>query len=248
MTGVPTLSDPERRIASLAALDQPLRRALYQHLATADGWTSRDEAAAALGIARSVAAFHLDKLADAGVVEVRFERTSGRQGPGAGRPAKLYRPGRDEISASIPDRRYDLAGSLLARAVAESSRTGTPVRDCLRAAAHAAGLRIGEAEGEAGEEAGETGEEAGGSSAPADERPRTVVDVLARHGYEPTAGPDEITLANCPFHRLAEENRELVCGMNLDFLEGLLDGLRPSRGLTARLDPAPGRCCVRIAA
>jgi len=241
---VPIPPDLERRIAGIAALDQPLRRDLYRHLAATEGWTSRDEAAAAVGVARSVAAFHLDKLADAGVVDVRFERTSGRQGPGAGRPAKLYRPRQDEVSASIPDRRYDLAGSLLADAVAESSRTGAPVRDCLRAAAHAAGRAIGE---EAGGQAGRAIGEAAGPG-PAAERRRTVVDVLARHGYEPTVGPEEIALANCPFHRLAQENRELVCGMNLDFLEGLLDGMAPAGGLTARLDPVPGSCCVRIAA
>ena len=235
---MPPTSDLERRIAGVAALDQPLRRDLYRLLAAADGWTSRDEAATALGVPRSVAAFHLDKLADAGVVEVRFERTGGRRGPGAGRPSKLYRPSQDEVTASIPDRHYDLAGSLLATAVAASVRTGAPVADCLRAAARAAGNRVGE---EARGAARPTGRREG--------RLGAVVDVLARHGYEPEVGRrKEVALANCPFHRLAEEHRELVCGMNLDFLDGLLEGIGPSPGLTARLDPAPGYCCVRIAA
>lgn len=231
-------SDLERRIAGVAALDQPLRRDLYRLLAASEGWTSRDEAAAALGVPRSVAAFHLDKLADAGVVEVRFERTSGRRGPGAGRPSKLYRPSQDEVTASIPERHYDLAGSLLASAVATSVRTGAPVADCLRAAARAAGRQIGE--------------EARGAvppSEPGDGQLGAVVDALARHGYEPEVGRrDEVALANCPFHRLAEEHRDLVCGMNLDLLDGVLEGIGPTSGLTARLDPAPGRCCVRIAA
>src|SRR5262245_31346300 len=112
-------SDLERRIAGIAALDQPLRRDLYRLLAR--GEVTRDDAAAALDIPRSVAAFHLDKLVAAGAVEVRFERTSGRSGPGAGRPSKLYRLANDELSVSVPDRRYDLAGSLLAAAVAESA-------------------------------------------------------------------------------------------------------------------------------
>jgi predicted ArsR family transcriptional regulator len=116
--------DLERRISGIAALDQPLRRDLYRLLADRDGWVTRDEAAEALGVARSVAAFHLDKLADAGAVEITFERTTGRTGPGAGRPAKLYRRGTAELSVSVPDRRYDLAGSLLATAIAESERTG----------------------------------------------------------------------------------------------------------------------------
>jgi predicted ArsR family transcriptional regulator len=231
--------DLEQRIAGIAALDQPLRRDLHRHLAQAAGrWTTRDEAAAALGVARSVAAFHLDKLADAGVVEVRFERTSGRQGPGAGRPAKLYRLARDELAASVPDRHYDLAGSLLATAVAESTATGAPVRDCLRTAARAAGRQIG----------GEAREAVAGARR-GDERRAAVLAVLARHGYEPELGRrKEIALANCPFHRLAEEHRELICGMNLEFLGGLLEGMGPADRLTARLDPAPGWCCVRIAA
>ncbi len=115
-------SDLERRIAGIAALDQPLRRDLYRLLSTADGWTSRDEAATALGVGRPVAAFHLDKLVEAGVLEIRFERLTGRSGPGAGRPAKLYRPSQVDLAASVPERHYDLAGSLLAAAVADADR------------------------------------------------------------------------------------------------------------------------------
>ncbi len=213
-----------------------MRRDLYRFLAGADGWTTRDDAAAALGIARSVAAFHLDKLADAGVVEVRFERLGGRTGPGAGRPSKLYRPAETEVAASIPDRHYELAGSLLANAIAESATTGTPVRDCLRTLARTTGRRIGESAHAAGE------------AAPQGDQRAEVVGVLAPHGYEPVIGDDEIALANCPFHRLAEEQRELVCGMNLDFVSGVLDGIGLGDHLVARLDPAPGHCCVRIAA
>jgi len=228
----------ERRIAGIAALDQPLRRNLYRLLSDRDGWTTRDEAAEALGVARSVAAFHLDKLAEAGVVEVRFERTSGRTGPGAGRPSKLYRPSDDEVSASVPERRYDLAGSLLATAVAEASRTGAPIANCLSATAHAAGCQIGE-----------EARDAARSLECSEDRRQAVVDVLARHGYQPELGEhNEIALANCPFHRLAEEHRTLVCGMNLDFLRGLLDGIGPTDRLAARLAPEPGYCCVRIAA
>jgi predicted ArsR family transcriptional regulator len=234
---VESISPLEQRIAGIAALDQPIRRQLYRLLTTAEAWVTRDDAAAALDVPRSVAAFHLDKLVDAGVVEVRFERISGRQGPGAGRPSKLYRPSRGELAASVPDRHYDLAGSLLAAAVAESTRTGAPVSDCLHAAARAAGREIGEE----ARDAVDAAPRAAG-------RRQAVVDVLARHGYEPEVGRGkEIALANCPFHRLAEEHRDLVCGMNHDFLAGLLEGLGSTVGLSARLAPAPGYCCVRIA-
>src|SRR5918999_497644 len=136
--------DLERRISGIAALDQPLRRDLYRLLSDGDRWITRDEAAEALGLPRSVAAFHLDKLVEAGVAEITFERTSGRSGPGAGRPSKLYRRGTQEVAASVPERRYDLAGSLLATAIAEAERTGTPIAECLSATARAAGRVIGE--------------------------------------------------------------------------------------------------------
>jgi predicted ArsR family transcriptional regulator len=235
---VTTSPELDQRNAGIAALDQPLRRELYRLLSRAPGWVTRDEAADALGLARSVAAFHLDKLADAGVVEVHFERTSGRRGPGAGRPSKLYRLADVELNASVPQRHYDLAGSLLAAAVAESTRTGAPVRECQRGAARLAGQRIGE----------EASEAVAGAKRVADRR-IAVMDVLATHGYEPElARGKEIALGNCPFHRLAEEHRELVCGMNLDFLAGLLDGIGSTAGLTARLAPSPGYCCVRMGA
>lgn len=228
----------DRRISGIAALDQPLRRNLYRLLVCRDTWITRDDAADALDVARSVAAFHLDKLVEAGVAEVRFERTSGRSGPGAGRPAKLYRRVTDELSASVPERRYDLAGSLLASAVADAERTGAPIADCLSASAREAGRAIGE---EAAEGAA--------TLATRDARRVAVLDVLSRHGYEPELRKrGEIALLNCPFHRLAEEHRTLVCGMNLDFLGGLLDGLGPSDRLDARLEPEPGYCCVRITA
>jgi predicted ArsR family transcriptional regulator len=232
------LTGLDHRIAGVAALDQPLRRTLYRLLSDRGGWTSRDEAAEAVGVARSVAAFHLDKLADAGVLDVTYQRTTGRTGPGAGRPSKLYRPRADEVSVSVPERRYDLAGSLLAGAVDEAGRTGAPVADTVSATAYAAGRQIGQESGDAAR-AGERG----------DDRRPAVLDVLALHGYQPEVGDhDEVALANCPFHRLAEAHRTLVCGMNLDFVRGLLDGLGATDQLAARLAPEPGYCCIRIAA
>jgi predicted ArsR family transcriptional regulator len=228
--------DPGSGLAAIAALDQPLRRELYRHLLDRGTWTSRDDAAAAAGVPRSVAAFHLDKLVDAGVLEVHFERTGGRSGPGAGRTSKLYRPRRVEIAASIPTRHYELAGSLLATAVAESSRNGEPVVDCLHVAARTAGQQLGHDAGDANE----------ARSTRRDDPRRRLVEFLARHGYEPEVGREEIALANCPFHQLADGHRELVCGMNLDFLDGVIDGMGAADQLTARLDPAPGHCCVRI--
>jgi predicted ArsR family transcriptional regulator len=136
----------------------------------------------------------------------------------------------------VPERRYDLAGSLLATAIAEAERTGSPIAKCLKATARAAGRVIGE---EAAAAAGPRSNREG--------RRQAVLTVLSRHGYEPALGKrGEIALVNCPFHRLAEEHRNLVCGMNLDFLSGLLEGIGPTDRLGARLAPEPGYCCVRI--
>jgi DNA-binding transcriptional ArsR family regulator len=82
--------DLERRLDALASLAEPVRLALYWCVAGREQGLGRDEAAAAVGISRKLAAYHLDKLAEAGLLEVRFERRGGRSGPGAGRPAKIY--------------------------------------------------------------------------------------------------------------------------------------------------------------
>jgi predicted ArsR family transcriptional regulator len=228
--------DLERRVSGIAALDQPIRRELYRLLSARDGWTSRDEAAEALALPRSVAAFHLDKLVEAQVAEVRFERAQGRTGPGAGRPSKLYRRSEVEVAASVPPRHYDLAGELLAAAITESTRTGAPITDCLSTTARARGRTVGE----------EALALAGPLPKGAPWR-RAFVAVLARYGYEPEmAKGTGIELVNCPFHRLADSYRELVCGMNLDFLTGVLEGMGGADRLSAKLEPQPGRCCVRF--
>src|SRR5437868_4057879 len=124
-------SERDARVAEIAALDQPVRSDLYALLVERGDWVGRDEAADAVGVPRSVAAFHLDKLADAGLIDTHFERPPGRGGPGAGRPAKKYRRTDKEVGVSLPDRRYDLAGALLADAVADAETTDRPVAAAL---------------------------------------------------------------------------------------------------------------------
>ena len=208
------------RVHGVAALDHELTARTYDLLGDHDELT-RDDVAGALDVARSVAAFHLDKLVDAGLAVVRFARVSGRSGPGAGRTSKLYARSGEEIDVSLPDRRYDLAGSILAAAVARGGDARTAVRD----EARATGRRIG---------SGTTGK-----------RRSALLRVLEQQGYEPRVERGEIVLVNCPFHALADEHRELVCGMNLDLLQGLAEGMGRD-DLDVRLDPQPGRCCVRL--
>jgi predicted ArsR family transcriptional regulator len=222
------------RVHGVAALDHPVTRSVYRLLAERRE-LSRDATAEALDLARSVAAFHLDKLVAAGLADVRYERLTGRSGPGAGRTAKVYRRAEEEIGVSLPERRYDLVGELLAEAVERSSTRGVPADRALRRVATEAGRRIGEA-ARAAADAG------AGRGA----RRQALVASLEHHGYEPHLRGDEVVLTNCPFHALAEGHRDLVCGMNLALLRGVIDGAGDADVVDARLAPEPGHCCVRM--
>jgi predicted ArsR family transcriptional regulator len=226
-------ADVEAQVRSIASLGEPVRRALYRFVAAQRQPVSREQAAAGVHVAHHVAKFHLDKLEQDGLLEVEFRRPSGRTGPGAGRPAKFYRRAAREIAVSLPERRYDVAGELMAEAITASTRTGQPVSEALRTAARAAGRQIG----------GDVVAASGRRSTPA-VLVDAVCDVLTDIGYEPRPSESSITLDNCPFHRLAKEHTELVCGMNLELLGGLVDSV--GERLSAVLDPAEDRCCVRI--
>ena len=124
-------------LAALSALDDPTRRRLYDYVAARDRPVARDEAAAGVGVGRTLAAYHLDKLAAEGLLTVAYERRSGRTGPGAGRPAKLYTRADRELVASVPPRDYALVARLLAEAAAHDA-TGDD-----RAALGEAAARLG---------------------------------------------------------------------------------------------------------
>src|SRR3954468_20644750 len=119
--------DFEQQVAGVAALNDPVRRSLYVFICISTEPVSREQAAAAVGVQKPLAAFHLDKLADEGLLDFEFRRLTGRTGPGAGRPAKLYRRSDRQIDVSLPPRQYDLAAHLLAAAVDTAERTGRRV-------------------------------------------------------------------------------------------------------------------------
>lgn len=215
-------ADPD--ITAVAALDEPTRRRLYDYVGASPDAVDRDEAAEALGMRRQTAAFHLDKLVDAGLLTVEFARRNGRRGPGAGRPSKLYRRADRTIAVHLPDRSYELAGHLLAQAVDDAANTGQSPKTALARRASELGHAVGS-------EAGPTDQD--------------VVAALGRCGYEPRAEGEDIVLTNCPFHNLAQQHTELVCGMNLALVEGLLDGAHCT-GRQAHLAPHERYCCVRI--
>ena len=220
----------DEQVKGVAALENLLSRRAYE-LVIEQGWVSRDEAAATLDLARSVAAFHLEKLVKSGLLKVRFERLSGKRGPGAGRPTKLYGRSDRDFDLSLPPRRYDLAGSLLADAITRAKSDRTPIGEAVTQVAREAGQRVGFENSVTGD--GSVNEVA-------------LMNVLARHGYEPKKLGSQITLLNCPFDNLAEQYRDLVCGMNFEFISGVVDGIGESEKFTTRLLPETGCCCVRL--
>jgi predicted ArsR family transcriptional regulator len=127
----------EGTIDTLSLLAEPARRALYRYVVAAPAEVGRDEAAEAVGVSRSLAAFHLDKLVEAGLLAVSYRRLSGRTGPGAGRPAKLYRRSEAEHAVSVPPRAYASAAQLLAEVVDEAG-----LEPELQAAARRAGAAL----------------------------------------------------------------------------------------------------------
>ena len=212
-------------LASLSSLDDPLRRRLYEVVTSQPGPVSRDEAASAAGIGRALAVYHLDKLVESGLLTASYQRPPGRSGPGAGRPAKMYARSDREFAVFLPPREYELAARLLVQAVEADPS------DRSRTALAGAARRLGTELGSAFRPAAGEGD---------------VKGVLTQQGYEPCCGADGvIRLRNCPFHQLAEQHRELVCGMNLALVEGLVEGLGAD-GWHPALDPRPGQCCVAI--
>lgn len=222
----------EDQVCAVALLSEPVRRSLYAYVASRDGDVGRDEAAAAVGIDRSLAAFHLDKLVGRGLLEASFRRLTGRTGPGSGRPSKLYRRSAVDHEVTLPPRRYELAARLLAQGV-EAAGT-TPAREAVDGAARRFGHGLGTSIGE-GLPPGTTH----ARCAP------LLSEALATYGYEPFDDDGAVRLRNCPFHALAEEHRVLVCGMNRALLEGVVEGLG-AQGLEARPEFEPGHCCVTV--
>jgi len=221
-----------QQITGLAALDEPVRRSLYFYVVERHREVSRDEAARAVGISRAMAGFHLDRLADQGLLETSFRRLSGRAGPGAGRPAKLYRRSGRQLEVSLPQRRYELAATILATAIDASKTPQT--YGALKKTARMIGERIGS------ESKARAGSRPGKKRLLAD-----TVAALAANGYEPVRATGVIRLHNCPFHALVNEHKELVCGMNLALMEGVVEGL-DLPGVRPVLDPKPGMCCVTL--
>ena len=230
MTQGNEIRDP---IEAIGALAEPTRRRLYELVVVADEPVGRDDAVAALGISRELAAFHLDRLVDAGLLQTTYRRRNGRTGPGAGRPAKLYSRADAAVELTLPTRRYGRAAELMATAIERlASASGL---ETLASVARERGAAVAR--------------DARQAAGPRSGRLRSVgglVEVLRGAGYEPRVEPDgTVCLRNCPYDALVADHRDVTCGMNLAWADGLVDGLG-IRGVEVELEPEPGRCCVVI--
>jgi predicted ArsR family transcriptional regulator len=211
-------------IERLAPLADPVRRALYAYVAEQAEAVDRDAAATAVGIGRPLAAFHLDRLVAAGLLEAEYHRRSGRSGPGAGRPAKFYRRARGvETSVSLPPRHYDEVAGILAEGIEGAPAARAAALEAAARHGHALAATIG-----AHDRAG-------------------LIEGLAARGYEPIQGDAGVVrLRNCPFDRLATDHRALTCSLNLAMLDALAGDV-PEAGLEAQPVPPQGSCCVALA-
>jgi predicted ArsR family transcriptional regulator len=214
--------------AGIGALVDETRRGLYEYVVREPDPVGREQAASALDLPLHTASFHLDRLVAEGLLEVEFRRLSGRTGPGAGRPSKLYRRAGRTFAVSLPPRRYDLVGDILAEAVTRAA-AGDTLDQSLAASAHEEGLALGR----------------GATGLAAEATLPAVAGVLAGQGYEPRVDEDVVTLRNCPFDDLARKHTQLVCGLNRTFVQGVVDGLERADA-TACLEPEDGWCCVKV--
>jgi predicted ArsR family transcriptional regulator len=209
-------------IAAIASLSDPLRRALFDLVSQSATPVGRDEAAEALDVPRGTVAFHLERLARCGLLDTEFQRRTGRTGPGAGRPAKLYRRAITEIVVSVPGRHYALAGELLVSAIEQSDRTGEPAQESLTRVCVERGRALGLSAG-------------------------SLDVVLQSTGYEPQDdGDGGLLLHNCPFHQLAKGHTKTICAANLALLAGAAEGAGESVR-KVEFAQSDGYCCVRIA-
>ena len=214
-------AERDRNVRAVSLLDEPVRRRLFDWVLDQNRPVGREEAARALRISRPLATFHLDKLADAGLLGSGYQRLSGRTGPGAGRPARVYWRSQREFNVNVPERNYERAAELFATALEHTGGLPTP----LRKAAQELGENLGEQE------------HARGST-------RRLMAALESGGYEPQVDESgAIRLLNCPFHALVEEHRPLVCGTNMALAEGLARGAGVT-DMVPVLDSQPGYCCV----
>lgn len=219
-------------VAAIAALDDDVRRALYEYVRAAGTPVSREAAAAAVGISRKLAAFHLDKLVDLGLLTSGFSATEVRR---VGRAPRLYQPAPTDITVRVPERTPELLAGILVDAVS-GQRAGESGTDAAMRVARTCGVAAGSL-ARSRTRAGRIG---------AERATAVAEDVLTEHGFEPYRVAGVVRLRNCPFHQLVAKNPQFVCALNREYLCGVLDGIGADGRIVAELAPRPGECCVEI--
>ena len=224
----------DRNVTGIGVLADPVRRKLYRFVCSQDQPVTRDQAAASgwrcppqgevpprpVGGGRTARGrlCPVDRTRRAWCWTSRRSATAG-----AAR----------EFAVTLPARDYELAGHIMADAISDSARNGTPIFDALNNAAAAYGAAI----------AASSTDHPSGSDAALD----FAVRILTEHAYEPRRIDRSVVMANCPFHALAVGHTELVCRLNHSLLTGFVDSVA-SDLLEARLEPGENRCCVTLVA
>jgi len=221
-------------VAAIAALDDDVRRALYEYVRAARTPVTREAAGEAVGISRKLAAFHLDKLVDLGLLRSGFGSGTTRR---VGRAPRLYEPAPSDIAVRVPERSPELLAEILVDAATEQ-RAGETGRDAALRMARRRGRAVG-GQARLRTRAGRIGAERAASLAH---------EVLTEHGYEPYRTAGVLRLRNCPFQPLASREPEFVCGLNHAYLSGVVDGVGADGRIAAALVPRRGECCVEVEA
>ena len=231
------MDDFAAQVSGVGALAEPARRALYLYVVAQPEPVSRDQAAKGAGLPRHTAKFHLDKLVADGLLDTEYRRLSGRRGPGAGRPTKLYRRSGRQVAVTLPPRHYDLAGQILAAPSRTPPATGSRFSRRCSARPSTPGIAS-------------VPRSACAMKAPPP-LPATLPLSTASPRCSPRTDTNHASRATGWCWRTARSTRwpaqhtALVCGMNLHLITALLDELG-RRDVQTGLDPAPQRCCVTL--
>jgi predicted ArsR family transcriptional regulator len=220
-------------VSAVATLRDPVRRAIFESVRRAPVASTREDAAAAVGISRKLAAFHLDKLVAVGLLEETLAAGEGRPRR-VGRRPKLYRAAETGVQVSIPPRRPLLLAEMLLAALTRTDPREDPLETAIRT-----GRERGRAVGEK--------EALPRSRLMGAERALTLLrSLLERLGYLPVqSGTGAVQFHSCPFHPLAATAPDVVCRLHHAYVAGVIEGL-DLLSVQATLAPGSGGCCVEV--
>ena len=205
-----TTTFDEELSALASSLGDATRRGIYISVREAAEPATASQIASIFDLHTNVARHHLDKLVTDGYLRVTHKRRPGKQGPGAGRPAKHYEPTPKEVSVQYPARRYDLLSELLLRIVErlDTAQAGSVAEEI--------GVEFGR------ELASEIGlpNDAGFDSAV-----KAVASAMTGVGFDTSTDVEDHTMVTryCPFGKTATDHPEIVCRLDQGIVRGLLE-------------------------